>query len=50
MYLVFDNEVLAERLKQSDGCRPLAELSMIPRATPSAPVAAFEVPVRSASR
>jgi len=50
MYLVFDNEVLVERLKQSDGCRPLAELSLIPRATPPATVAAFKVHVRSASR
>lgn len=49
-YLMFNDEALAERLKQSDGFRPLAELSMIPRATPPATLAAFEVPERSAGR
>jgi len=50
MYVVFDNEVLGERLKRSGRSRPLAELSMVPRATPPAPVAAFEVHVRGAGR
>lgn len=49
-YLVFTDEALAERLKQSDGFRPLAELSMIPRATPPETLAAFEVPERSPGR
>jgi len=49
-FFVFNNEALAERLKQSDGFRPLAELSMIPQATPPATLAAFEVPGRSAGR
>ena len=49
-YLVFNDEVLAERLKQSDRFRPLAELSMIPGAIPPATLAAFEVPERSGAR
>lgn len=49
-YFVFNNEALAERLKQSGGFRPLAELSMIPQATPPATLVAFEVPERSVGR
>lgn len=48
-YFVFNNEALAERLKQSNQFRPLAELAMI-RRTPPAILAAFEVHGGSASR
>ena len=44
-YLVFNNQALAERLKQSGRFRPLAELPMNPRAPRPDTLAAFEVPV-----
>jgi hypothetical protein len=42
-YLVFNNETLAERLKQSGRFRPLAELQMNPRAPRPDTLAAFAV-------
>jgi hypothetical protein len=44
-YLVFNNQALAERLKQSGRFRPLAELPMNPRAPRPDTLAAFEVVV-----
>jgi hypothetical protein len=49
-YLVFNDEGLAERLKQSDRFRALADLPMKPRAMPAGTLAAFEVFERDAGR